>query len=450
MAQVSTQAGRPVAGKISTSRPPDYVPGLLQVKIKEDVVQGMPDVRHAGRSTLRLMRLPTSVDQPFAELRKKNAIKEVMPVFSRRTGGRPLAGAPRSVAAAFTESVRDSENEDLRGINLIQLSSNADVEKVEKELRKTEGVEYVHRVPARWLCARRRSATADPLRNRQWALRAINFFNVNPSTDARPVKVGVLDTGIDTTHPDLQNFNTYVHDGAGAKDIVGHGTHVAGIVAAGINNNVGITGVVQCELNVWKIFGDKPYRGEYFVEELMYQRALNDARNSGMQVINLSIGGTVYSQTEAMLLKKLYNAGCVIVAAMGNEYEEGNPTEYPAAYPNVIAVGAINESNRRAWFSNTGRHIALVAPGENILSTLPMKTSSYRDETEYGAWDGTSMAAPHVAAAAALVIRKKPNSTPAKVAQRLKQTAAKLPAMKKKAKTDAYGSGLLDLAAAAR
>ena len=83
---------------------------------------------------------------------------------------------------------------------------------------------------------------------------------------------------------------------------------------------------------------------------------------------------------------------------MGNEYEDGNPTEYPASYPNVIAVGAINEASNRAPFSNTGNHIALAAPGTNILSTLPMKQSVARkaEDTRYAAWSGTSMATPHV------------------------------------------------------
>lgn len=427
-----------------------YVPGLLQIKIKEDVIQGLPDLSGATPATIRALKLPTKAEEPFAALRKKKAIKEVMPVFSRATRGRPLSVAPTSVAAAFTTSVRDSENEDLRGINMLRLSSGTSLDQIERELQKTAGVEYVHRIPARWACAALPTAVStDPLVNRQWGLRAINYFNVGSVPDASTVKVAVLDTGLDTKHPDLQTFATYAHEGASAEDIVGHGTHVAGIIAATSNNDVGITGICHCELHAWKIFGDdEAPDGEYYVDEVMYQRALNAARNNGMRALNLSIGGTIYTQTEALLIRRLIDAGCTIVAAMGNDYLEGDPTEYPAAYPGVIAVGAINEANRRAYFSNTGTHITLAAPGENILSTLPIKVSSYRDETQYAAWSGTSMATPHVTAAVALILAKSPNYGPADIAKQLQRTAVKLPAMKNRKKTREYGSGLLDLQAA--
>ena len=83
-------------------------------------------------------------------------------------------------------------------------------------------------------------------------------------------------------------------------------------------------------------------------------------------------------------------AGVVVIAAMGNEYEEGNPTEYPAAIREVCAVGATDELDKRAPFSNTGRHIDLVAPGVDILSTTPTFNYDGDGEQEYDAWDGTS------------------------------------------------------------
>jgi subtilisin family serine protease len=182
----------------------------------------------------------------------------------------------------------------------------------------------------------------------------------------------------------------------------------------------------------------------------MYQRALNAARNAGMQVVNLSIGGAGHSRTEEFLFRRLLNAGATVVAAMGNEFKEGNPTEYPAAYPGVIAVGAIGKSNRRASFSNTGSHIVISAPGLNILSTLPMTWSAARDksETKYAVWSGTSMATPHISAAAALIIARHPNLSPQQIADRLKSTATKLSAMGNKPHTREYGSGLLNIESA--
>jgi len=288
--------------------------------------------------------------------------------------------------------------------------------------------------------------------NRQWGLRAIRWFETDPLPDARKVKVGVLDTGIDAGHPDLRGaIATYTHDGASATDIVGHGTHVAGIIAAHADNQVGIAGVCRCELHVWKIFGDEPADDdEYYVDEQMYLRALNAARNAQVRVVNLSIGGTQYSQTEEMLFRRLISAGVTVVAAMGNEYQRGNPVEYPGAYGGVIAVGATDEANHRASFSNTGKHIHLCAPGTNILSTLPMQSSNYRPatEVEYAAWSGTSMATPHVAAAAALVLAAHSDFTPDQVDRRLKRTATRLPDMGGKKKTKEFGAGLLNLSKA--
>lgn len=425
-----------------------FVPGLLVLRIKEDLVANVPDLRTATAAAVRAFRLPESVEAPLQHLERRRLLRDIIPVFAR-TGGRPPARA-YLCAFAFAQSVREAENEDLRGINLVRLSPKADLAKIEKQLSGVPGIGYVHRVPARWLAQAGPAATsADPLVNRQWGLRAIRWFDVSPLPSAVAVKVAVLDTGIDTTHPDLRGrVASYVHAGAKAADIIGHGTHVSGIVAANANNRVGIAGICDAALHVWKIFGDRPAPdGEYYVDELLYQRALNAARAAGVRVVNLSIGGTQRSRTEELLFRRLIASGATVVAAMGNEYLEGNPLEYPAAYPGVVAVGAVDEAGRRAYFSNTGRHIALSAPGTNILSTLPMRPSVVRprEETRYAAWNGTSMATPHVSAAAALLAARYPDWSPQQVAERLRATATKLQAMGGRERTPQYGAGLLNL-----
>ncbi|MEN3333297.1 MAG: hypothetical protein V7641_2662 [Blastocatellia bacterium] len=430
---------------------PQYVPGLLVVKCKEDIVANLPDIHSAHVAAIRTLALPLSVQSPFQNLEDRGLIKEVVPVFSRLTSGRSLSIAPTSVAASFATSIRDAEDDDLRGINVLRLSRYANLRQVEKDLANTPGIEYVHRVPVRWMAtAKPLRIPKDPLVARQWNLQAVRWFNTNPLPDASTVKVGVLDTGVDITHPDLENIiQAYIHEGASGTDIVGHGTHVSGILSAEINNNIGIAGICHCDLSVWKIFDDTPnqYDGEYYVDDIMYQRALNAARNAGMRVVNLSIGGTLRSQTEEILFRRLMNAGVTVVAAMGNEYREDNPVEYPAAYPGVIAVGATSKANRRAAFSNTGRHIGISAPGLNILSTLPMAPSAARneDETEYAIWSGTSMATPHVSAAAALILAANPDLSPQQVAERLQSTATKLRAMGDKGSSQEYGYGLLNI-----
>jgi len=426
----------------------EYTPGMLVVKCKEDVVANVPDIRAARIASVRTFALPKAVEDPFKNLANRQLLKEIIPVFSRTTRGRSLSIAPTSAAASFAMSVRDSENEDLRGINMLRLSRSVDLNQVEKELANTPGIEYVHRVPRRWMTAR--PLPKDPLASQQWSLKAVGWLNPDPLPNATSIKVGVLDTGVDITHPELQNMvKSYIHDGAASTDIVGHGTHVSGIITAEMNNNVGITGICQCDLTVWKIFTDTPdpSDGEYYVDDIMYQRALNAARNSGMQVVNLSIGGSGHSQTEEFLFRRLIDAGVTVVSAMGNEFNQGNPIEYPAAYNRVVAVGATGRTNRRASFSNTGSHISIVAPGMNIISTLPMTPSAARkaNETKYASWSGTSMATPHVTATAALVVAHHAGLTPQQVTDRLTSTATKLHAMGNENKTNEYGFGLLNV-----
>jgi subtilisin family serine protease len=132
---------------------------------------------------------------------------------------------------------------------------------------------------------------------------------------------------------------------------------------------------------------------------------------------------------------------------MGNEYEAGNPVEDPAAIPDVCAVGASDQLDRRAAFSNTGRHIDLVAPGVGILSITP--TYKFDDgERNFDAWDGTSMATPHVAGAAALLLAKSPESTPAQVVRQLKSSANRMAHAGKGSAS--YGAGRLNVEALLR
>jgi subtilisin len=141
---------------------------------------------------------------------------------------------------------------------------------------------------------------------------------------------------------------------------------------------------------------------------------------------------------------RLADGGVAVCGAMGNEYLEGNPIEYPAGYSDVIAVGSVGATLARSAFSNTGAHIALSAPGEAILSTLPRKPSSARAEIGSGVWDGTSMATPHVAAAVAMRLHRSPTSSLANVRKRLAKGARRLPGQVEPW-TRTSGAGLLYL-----
>jgi thermitase len=227
-----------------------------------------------------------------------------------------------------------------------------------------------------------------------------------------PVTVAVIDTGIDYTHPDLAaNY-------AGGDDLLttdgdpmddhGHGTHVSGTIAAAMNNLTGDPaddeGVVGVAPNA-RILAYKVCDATGHCDDFAIERAIAQAVVAGAKVINMSLGGPEYSQSMNDAVQDAWNAGLVIVAGAGND---GTTTLfYPAAYPNVISVGAFDEDDRRASFSNYGNWVDISAPGNVIMSSYPMSqcpVSTVPGDTGCYTWlSGTSMATPHVSGAAALV-----------------------------------------------
>jgi subtilisin family serine protease len=413
----------------------------MLVRVREEAVRPHVGVARVTAAAAKL--LPESVTEPLDWLRREAGAHTVEPLFGaprgRSVGG--ALGARMAVAASVAEAP-----EDLAGLAVVHVPEKNVTKSVLRKVDSSPAVEYAEPMPARWLLAA--APAPDPFRNRQWGLRAIHWFDAK-LPDASGVLVAVADTGVDEHHPDLARaIDAYHHTGLSAKDVVGHGTHVSGILGAVANDGVGIAGVSNARIAVWKIFGDTPVKGDFYVDGTRFLRALGEIAQSGAKALNLSIGGTASSRTEQLLFDRLGRFGVTVVAAMGNEYEDGNPVEYPAAYKGVLAIGATSEANKRAAFSNTGRHIALAAPGVNILSTLPTTRSKYRPETNYASWSGTSMATPHVAGAAALLVAQNPSWTPADVKRRLKASAATLPGMRGAARTTSLGDGLLDLAAA--
>ena len=423
----------------------EVVPGRFVVRVHPGAVRPhVPRIGARGRLTAAAVSaLPEDVVAPLDHLAAQAGVTEIEPLFEGP--GAPARRRPTDdTRLAIARSVAP-EDEDLAGYAVVTVQAPDVSKRVLDRVASANSIELVEPLPARWLCA----TGVDPLRNLQWGLRAINWFSAN-RPDHLDLAVGVMDTGIDAGHPDLAAVDVdYDHTGVGARDLLGHGTHVIGIITAVANNDVGIAGVTSCRIALWKIFDDEPAEdGEFYVDSTRYLRALGDASGKGIAALNLSIGGTAHNQLEERLVARLVRAGVTVCAAMGNEFEDGNPVEYPAAFDDVVSVGAIGEDRRRARFSNTGQHINLTAPGAHILSTLPRRRSPWLTETNYAAWNGTSMATPHVTAAAALVAAANPAFGPADVAKRLQDTAAKVGAMGTRKFTAEYGSGLLDLAGA--
>jgi len=226
------------------------------------------------------------------------------------------------------------------------------------------------------------------------------------------VRVAVIDSGIDRTHPDLASHYVggwdFVNGMPDPVDDHGHGTHVSGTIAASINNLTGTPGTAEgvagvapnASLLVYKVC-----TADGSCDDFTVAQAVALAVADGANVINLSLGGTDYSQAMYDSIQDAWNANVVIVAGAGNN--SSTQPFYPAAYDNVLSVAAYDEDHARAAFSNYGSWVDISAPGNVIMSTYPMwacgASASPGDIGCYTWMSGTSMATPHVSGAAALV-----------------------------------------------
>jgi thermitase len=228
----------------------------------------------------------------------------------------------------------------------------------------------------------------------QWALTKVDASQAWDVTTGSPgITIAVLDTGVDLDHPDLAGkiiSNTNFSNSPTVDDVYGHGTHVAGIAAAMTDNSIGVAGLGYSAsiMNV-KVLSDMG-AGSYS----WITAGIIWAANNGADVINMSLGGPSTSSALEDAIDYAWSKGVVIVAAAGNN---GDTTPmYPAYYSNCIAVAATDANDAKASWSNYGNWVDVAAPGVSIYSTLM--------ENGYGYMSGTSMASPHVAGLAALVL----------------------------------------------
>ena len=273
-----------------------------------------------------------------------------------------------------------------------------------------------------------------------WGVKRIGAGFVHESGNkGGGVKVAIIDSGIDYTHSDL-NANyidgyDFVNGDDAPMDDYGHGTHVAGIIAAG-DNGFGVVGVApEASLYALKVL-DSNGSG-YVSDVVMAIQWATDPNGDGsaddrLDIINMSLGGGASLTLEVACLLAYYD-GLILVAAAGN----GGSVIYPAAYSSVIAVSATDINDELAWFSSTGFEVELAAPGVNINSTLP--GNNYSGET----WSGTSMASPHVAGTAVLVWTANPGWSNDAVRAQLQNTAEDIGLS-----TREQGYGLVDAAEA--
>ncbi|MGN7251884.1 S8 family serine peptidase [Arthrobacter sp. SAFR-014] len=230
-------------------------------------------------------------------------------------------------------------------------------------------------------------------------------------TTGNGIKVAVLDSGVATDNPDINPKVVLRANFSGAtsnEDIYGHGTHVAGIVAA-MHNTSGVAGVCPgCTILAGKVLNDSGVGSSSGLAN-----GINWAVSNGAKVINMSIGVRA-SRTLETAVNNAWSKGVVLVAAAGNG---GNQTKiYPGAYPNVIAVGATDNKDVKAFFSTYGASwVDIAAPGVNVYSTFPNHKTVIGTQNNrsfgYDVGNGTSMSAPIVAATAALTWSSHPGAT---------------------------------------
>ncbi len=257
----------------------------------------------------------------------------------------------------------------------------------------------------------------------QWHYTSMNLPAAwDTTTGSASVIVAVIDTGVLTTHPDLDGKLTtggnagwdFYNNDSNPNDDNGHGTFVAGIVGAESNNSSYVSGVCwACKIMPVKALGPNGTGPTSAVIQ-----GIDYAVAHGAKVINLSLGSAAANAAMLTAVDNATAAGVVVVAASGNQ---NTAVLYPAAYPNVIAVGATNNTGARASFSNFGPELDVMAPGEDVVSTVRLSDGT----SSWGSGSGTSFASPHVAGLAGLMASNGITDV-ATIAAKLKSTATDL------------------------
>ncbi|GAA2721230.1 S8 family peptidase [Actinocorallia aurantiaca] len=296
------------------------------------------------------------------------------------------------------------------------------------------------------------AAHADQIRDMQWIHKELKLPKSWKYSRGSGVTVAVLDTGIDPTHPDLKGKVTSGPDYTGrstpadSKHWALHGTAMAGIIAGrghGANRRDGVMGVAPGAkiLSIKVTWENKdPARNKKQFLELnkdAMAKGIRHAVDNGAQVINMSLGGGKTDYTgntaEQEAIDYAVSKGVPVIASMGNDGAEQNRRNFPAAYGNVIAVGAVDKSLKHWKSSNHNEWISVAAPGVDIVTTQP--------NNAYATDDGTSASAAIVTGVTALIRARYPGLTPAQIKEALEKGAVGRPAS---GRDDKVGAGVVN------
>ncbi|CAN5284433.1 S8 family serine peptidase [soil metagenome] len=288
----------------------------------------------------------------------------------------------------------------------------------------------------------------DPLyASKQWHMKKVGAESAWEYTCGRGVTVAVIDTGVacfdkgpfsrgsDLGGTRCEGGWNFIDNNADAVDDQGHGTHVAGTIAQTTNNGKGTAGLAYCAT----LMPVKVLNGRGWGTNVGVAQGIRYAADHGAQIINMSLGGPIKSKILEDAVKHARSKGVTIVAAAGNS---GRAVGYPAAYPEVIAVSATDSNDNIAWFSSRGPEVAIGAPGVAVTQQTICDGGKNKCEI-FGTFNGTSMASPHVAGAAAMIVSMG-ITDPDAIKATLQASA------NPKADAKLYGAGILDASAAAK
>ncbi|MEM9541359.1 MAG: S8 family peptidase [Cyanobacteria bacterium P01_E01_bin.42] len=282
----------------------------------------------------------------------------------------------------------------------------------------------------------------DPDYSKQWNFQNINVEQAWAETQGEGVVVAVIDTGVSKV-PDLKETKfvkgyDFVNDRVDASDDVGHGTHVAGTIAQSTNNGYGVAGIAyKAKIMPIKVLARS---GGGTVSDIA--EGIRFAADNGADVINMSLGGGGESKLLEDAIAYAYDKGVAVIAAAGNESR--NSSSYPARYPRVLSVSALDPSGVKAPYSNFGAGVDISAPGGSEQGKVLQNTIDPRTgDAVFAGFQGTSMASPHVAGVAAL-LKAEGIEDPAEIYEILKQSSRKV----EEDEFNHFGAGQLDAGAA--